>query len=117
MKIADVTGRLKEEPCPGTLVFTVDGQEHRLDVLDDDESHDLWAVFRDRTAGQTTYGGGRFLHVALPGPDNRVVLDFNYAYSPPCAFTPFATCPLPPRQNWLPIAVPAGEKKYRGGHE
>ncbi len=117
LKVTDVTGRVKAEPSPGTIVFTVAGQEQRLDVLDDDETYDLWAVFRDQTAGKTTYGGGRFLHVALPGPDNRVVIDFNYAYSPPCAFTSFATCPLPPRQNWLRIPVPAGELKYRGGHE
>ncbi len=117
LKITDVTGRVKAEPSPGTIVFTVDGQEQRLEVLDDDETYDLWAVFRDQTAGKTTYGGGRFLHVDKPGADNRVVIDFNYAYSPPCAFTSFATCPLPPRQNWLRIPVPAGELKYRGGHE
>ena len=117
LKITDVTGRVKDEPSPGTLVFQVEGQEYRLDALDDDETHDLWVVFRDATAAKTTYGGGRFLHVPKPGADHRVVIDFNYAYSPPCAFTPFATCPLPPRQNWLPLAVRAGEMKYRGGHE
>lgn len=117
LKITDVTGRVRGEPSPGTLVFTVGGQEHRLEALDDDETHDLWVVFRDATAAKTTYTGGRFLHVAKPGADHRVVLDFNYAYSPPCAFTLFATCPIPPRQNWLRFAVPAGEKEYRGGHE
>lgn len=117
LRISDVTGAVNEEVSPGTLVFTVNGREHRLDALDDDETHDLFVIFRDRTAGKTTYGAGRFLHVDKPGADGRVVIDFNYAYNPPCAFTPFATCPIPPKQNWLPIPVAAGEKKYRGGHE
>jgi uncharacterized protein (DUF1684 family) len=78
----------------------VNGQECRLNALDDDDTHDLWVVFRDATAGKTTYGGGRFLHVPMPGADHRVVIDFDYAYGPPlCAFTPFATCPLPPRRE------------------
>lgn len=117
LRISDVTGAVNEEVSPGTLVFTVNGREHRLDALNDNETHDLFVIFRDRTAGKTTYGAGRFLHVDLPGADGRVVIDFNYAYNPPCAFTPFATCPIPPKQNWLPIPVAAGEKKYRGGHE
>ena len=67
-------------------------------------------VFRDRSSGRETYGAGRFLKAPI-GSDGKVVLDFNRAYSPPCAFTPFATCPLPPPENWLPVAVTAGEKK------
>ena len=72
---------------------------------------DLFVVFGDSTNGRETYGGGRFLYSALP-KDGQVVLDFNKAYNPPCAFTPFATCPLPPRQNRLPIPIAAGEKSY-----
>ena len=71
-------------------------------------------VFKDATSGKTTYGGGRFLYAALP-KDGKVVLDFNRAYNPPCAFTPYATCPLPPPRNRLTVPIEAGEKKY-GGH-
>ncbi len=69
----------------------------------------MFFVFRDRTSGRETYGAGRFLKV--PAGRRAHHLDFNFAYSPPCAFTAFATCPLPPPENWLPFAVPAGEKK------
>ena len=117
LPITDVTGAVHEESCPGTIVFTAKGRQQRLDALDDDETHDLWLVFRDGTSGHSTYGGGRFLHVAKPGADGRVTIDFNFAYNPPCAFTPFATCPLPPRQNHLHIEIPAGERRYAGGHE
>ncbi len=116
LPITDVTGAIHEEACPGTIVFTVSGKPQRLDALDDDETHDLWLVFRDRTSGHSTYGGGRFLHVAKPGADRRVTIDFNFAYNPPCAFTPFATCPVPPRQNNLHVAIPAGERQYAGEH-
>ena len=73
--------------------------------------NEAFFVFRDRTSGKETYGAGRFLTVLLNG-SNRITLDFNFAYNPPCAFTPFATCPLPPPENWLPFAIPAGEKKW-----
>lgn len=116
LAIDDVTGAVNQERSPGTIVFTLGGQEHRLEALSDEETHDLFILFRDATAGETTYGAGRFLHVALPGADSRVVIDFNHAYNPPCAFTGFATCPVPPRQNWLPFPVEAGELKYRGDH-
>jgi uncharacterized protein (DUF1684 family) len=77
----------------------------------------VWAA---RTSGKETYGAARFLYAALPkgglSQPGKVELDFNKAYNPPCAFTPFATCPLAPPENRLDIAVTAGEKKYRGGH-
>jgi uncharacterized protein len=82
-------------------------------VLDDPGSKDLFFVFRDLTAGKETYGAGRFLDTAPP-QDGKVVLDFNKAYNPPCAFTPYATCPLPPAENKLAVRIEAGEKKY--GH-
>jgi len=116
LAIQEVTGRVCDESSPGTVVFSVDGHEQRLAALEDLETHDLFILFRDATAGKTTYGPGRFLHAAKPGPDGRLVIDFNYAYNPPCAFTPFATCPIPPRQNWLSLPIKAGEKRYRGGH-
>ncbi|MEA2490620.1 MAG: uncharacterized protein QOH21_2412, partial [Acidobacteriota bacterium] len=63
-----------------------------------------------------TYPAGRYLYADMPGKDGTTVIDFNRAYNPPCAFTTFATCPLPPLQNRMPVRVTAGEKKYRGGH-
>jgi uncharacterized protein (DUF1684 family) len=79
-------------------------------------SDELFIVFGDSTNGKETYGGGRFLAAAKPGPDGVTTLDFNRAYNPPCAFTPFATCPLPPKENRLAVRVEAGEKKYAKGH-
>jgi uncharacterized protein len=117
VQIADVTGSVKAETVAGAVTFDVGGKPYRLLALDDDETHDLWLIFKDRTSGATTHGGGRFLHVAKPGPDGRLTVDFNFSYSPPCTFTPFATCPLPPRENHLTLAIPAGEKKYRGETE
>jgi uncharacterized protein (DUF1684 family) len=113
---ADVTGVTTDEPCPGALVFKLDGRELRLDALEDKEAGDLFLIFRDATSGTSTYGSGRYLHAPMPDAQGRVVLDFNFAYNPPCAFTDFATCQLPPRQNWLPIMLEVGEKRYRDGH-
>ena len=96
---------------PGALVFDLDGQSYRLDAVLETGEVDLFIIFADRTNGTETYGAGRFLYAAPPA-NGRTVLDFNKAYNPPCAFTPFATCPLPPRQNRLPVRVTAGEKKY-----
>jgi uncharacterized protein (DUF1684 family) len=97
---------------PGALVFTLNGQECRLDPvvgsLDDD---DYFVIFRDATSGDETYGSGRFLYTDLPA-DGQVIVDFNKAYNPPCAFSPYTTCPLPPPQNELKVAVRAGEKAY-----
>ena len=69
-------------------------------------------IFADQTNGYETYGAGRFVYASMPGEDGKTILDFNKAYNPPCAFTRFATCPLPPAQNVLPIKVTAGEKNY-----
>ncbi len=74
-----------------------------------------FVVFADRTSGKETYGAARFLYVDPP-KNGKVIVDFNKAYNPPCAFTPFATCPLAPPENRLDLRVTAGEKKYRGGH-
>jgi uncharacterized protein (DUF1684 family) len=117
LSITDVTGSTSHQPLAGLAHFTVDGKPFTLAAVEDDESHDLWFIFRDGTSGTSTYGGGRFLHAAKPGSDGRVILDFNFAYNPPCAFTPFATCPVPPRQNWLPLAISAGERRYGNADE
>lgn len=114
--IADVTGMTTEYTSPGTLVFTVDGREHRLDTIPEEGGDRLFIIFKDETSRDTTYPAGRYLYAERPGPDGKVIVDFNRAYNPPCAFTDFATCPLPPPQNRLRVAVEAGEKKYAKGH-
>lgn len=110
LRITDVTGATKEEKSPGSVRFLVGGREYHLAVLEDAETNDFFILFRDGTSGKSTYPTGRFLHAAHPDPSGRVWLDFNRAYNPPCAFTSYATCPLPPRVNWLPFPVEAGEK-------
>jgi hypothetical protein len=116
VKVPNVLGQMNEMPSPGYAEFTRDGQTIRLDgVLEEKDADELFYIVRDGTSGKETYGSGRFLYAPLP-KDGRVVLDFNKAYSPPCAFTPYATCPLPPRQNWITLRVEAGEKVYGPGH-
>ncbi len=100
---------------PGAVVFAVDGQEYRLDVTGNPDSKRFSVVFGDETNGGETYGGGRFLSVEAPFEGDWIVIDFNRAYNPPCVFTAFATCPLPPPQNKLALRVEAGEKMYFGG--
>jgi uncharacterized protein (DUF1684 family) len=112
--IHDVIGNTTETEFGGTLKFEVNGQTYTLDATLEGED-DLFIVFADYTNGNKTYGAGRFLYAKKPKEGNKVVLDFNKAYNPPCAFTDFATCPLPPDQNKLPIEVTAGELKY-GNH-
>jgi uncharacterized protein (DUF1684 family) len=114
--ITDITGMTADNPSPGALVFTVDGKEYRLDPILEEGEKDYFIIFRDATSKDETYQAGRYLYASPAGPDGKVIVDFNKAYNPPCTFTPFATCPLPPQQNRLPIRIEAGEKKYRGGH-
>ena len=115
--ITNVLGQTSDEVSPGAIVFEMNGNTYRLDPILEEGSDELFIIFADQTSARETYGAGRFLYAAKPGADNRVILDFNKAYNPPCAFTPYATCPLPPQQNRLPIRIEAGEKKYEGlGH-
>jgi uncharacterized protein (DUF1684 family) len=112
--ILNVIGLTEEMQSPGYAVFRLQGQEYRLrPVLETADAPELFFIFRDLTSGKETYGAGRFLYSELP-KDGRVTLDFNKAYNPPCAFTPYATCPLPPAENRLAVRIEAGEKKY--GH-
>ena len=114
--IVNILGMTEDEPSPGQIVFNVGGKEYRLDPVLEAGSPDLFVIFRDETAGKETYGAGRYLYTDPP-KDGKVILDFNRAYNPPCAFSPFATCPLPPRQNRLPFRIEAGEKAFHGaGH-
>ena len=117
IELATEVGTLERHVVPGRIVFERDGQHFTVfPVINNPGDTGLFVVFSDRTSGHETYGAARFLNVDAPH-DGHVVLDFNRAYNPPCAFTAFATCPLPPPQNRLPVRVTAGELKYRGdGH-
>ena len=108
--IANVRGEIAYEKVAGTLEFAVNGQKMTLDALDDEGN--LFIIFRDGTSNSATYPPGRFLFIEKP-KDGQWVVDFNKAYNPPCAFSAFTTCPLPPPQNWLKSDVAAGEK-YAG---
>ena len=111
ISIQDVLEIYHETPFQGYVTFEWDGEEHRLEARVDEE--DLVRLdFRDTTNGDTTYVGGRFLIAEMP-QNGRIVVDFNEAYNPPCAYTDYATCPLPPPENRLPIRIESGEKVYR----
>jgi uncharacterized protein len=115
LPIANVIGQTEPMDCPGYAVFRVDGRDYRLyPILEEPGAKELFYIFRDRTSGKETYGAGRFLYSDLPA-NGTVLLDFNRAYNPPCAFTPYATCPLPPQENRLPVRIEAGELNY-GDH-
>ncbi len=111
--IVDVTGFTQALRNPGAIRWQRDGRDYRLEALQTEDGEDLFLIFADRSNRSTTYGAGRYLNTRPPDADGRVVVDFNYAYSPPCAFSPYATCPLPPPENRLDLLVSAGEKRYR----
>jgi uncharacterized protein len=112
IRIVNILGMEEEDVSPGAVVFTRDGREWRLDtVLEQPGDKELFIMFADTTSGHETYGAGRFLYVPLP-TNGTTRLDFNKAYNPPCALNDFATCPLPPPQNRLPLRIDAGEKVY-----
>jgi uncharacterized protein (DUF1684 family) len=115
--IVNVLGMVEEQPSPGKLVFEVAGKDYSLDTIAEKGSKELFVIFKDETSGKETYGAGRYLYTDQADARGTVILDFNKAYNPPCAFTSYATCPLPPSQNRLALAVEAGEKKYaKSGH-
>ncbi len=108
--IANVLGDVSPWPSPGHVVFTLGGREYRLyPVVEDPSPKQLFFIIKDETSGKETYGGGRFLYTDMPS-NGRVVLDFNRAENPPCAYTEFATCPLPPKENALGLRIDAGER-------
>ena len=111
--VPSVIGIAEPMLSPGSALFELGGRELRLDPVLEPGETQLFFIFRDATSGRGSYGGGRFLY-ADPPKDGRIVLDFNKAYSPPCAFTPYATCPLPPAQNRLAVAIEAGEMSGSG---
>jgi len=112
LAIPTVLNTIDEEPSPGAFVFDVDNQTYRLDATGKMTDKELFVIFTDQTNGKETYGAGRFLYVATPDESGKTTIDFNKAYNPPCAFTEYATCPLPPEQNKLTIRTTAGEKNY-----
>ena len=112
--IPSVIGTVDTLPSPGAVEFEREGEQFALHpVIEDSASGELFFIFRDETSGGETYPGGRFLYADRPTAAGEVILDFNRAVSPPCAFTDFATCPLPPPENSLRLRVTAGEM-HRG---
>ena len=109
--VPNILGDVDQEDSPGYVEFTLKGRQFRLDPVT--EGDVLFFIFKDLTAGRETYPSGRFVYAEMP-KNGEVVLDFNQAVNPPCAFTPYATCPLPPAQNHLAIRIEAGELRY--GH-
>ena len=110
IEIPTVYGTVRERLTPGALEFSIEGTTYSLDPVVSGEDDPFFVIFSDETNGETTYSGGRFLYVKRPGSDGTTVIDFNKAYSPPCAFTEFATCPLPPADNRFSLEITAGEK-------
>jgi uncharacterized protein (DUF1684 family) len=106
ISIINVLGDVNQEKSTGRALFQLQGKEHSLEPVD--QGAQLFFIFSDETSGKETYGGGRFLYADRP-KDGSVILDFNKAVNPPCAFTQFATCPLPPSQNRLRVRIEAGE--------
>ena len=112
----NIIGQTDKVIVPGAAVFEHDGQTFRVEpVIETPGDTEYFLVFADKTSGKETYGAARFVYSEAP-KDGKIVIDFNKAYNPPCAFTPYATCPLPTAQNRMKTRVTAGEKKYRGEH-
>jgi uncharacterized protein (DUF1684 family) len=116
IEIADVTGAVSSDVTPGSIAFERDGATWRLAALEGEEDGSLWLIFGDATNGTETYGAGRFLYTEPPADDGTVIVDFNLAYNPPCVFSPYATCPLPPSQNKLSLRIEAGELDFHTPH-
>lgn len=115
MEVPNVLGQVDDEMSPGAIVFTKDNQNYRLNAIDAGDK--LWFIFADGTSGKETYGGGRFLYTDTKADSTgKVIVDFNKAYNPPCVLTKFATCPLPPRENYIKLRITAGEKVWGGKH-
>ena len=115
LTIPNVLGQVSQEESPGVAEFVLNGQTLRLAPIQEDK-RSLFFIFRDTTSRTTTYGAGRFLTTPLPSnglsSPGTVEMDFNMAVNPPCGYTPYATCPLPPEQNRLAVAIEGGEKRY-----
>lgn len=113
LMITNVLGQQVSSKNAGKLLFKFKNKPYSLDVIDEGD-HQFFIAFADATSGSTTYGSGRFIYIDPPDDKGNTFIDFNKAFNPPCAFTKFATCPLPPPQNRLSFPITAGEKNY--GH-
>ena len=113
LAITNILGMTEENISTGALVFTKDGKQFKLDALVEDNQY--FIIFADETSGEETYGAGRFIYVNKNDSTGKIILDFNKAFNPPCVFTKYATCPLPPKQNHLKMKVTAGELMFKGG--
>lgn len=111
--VPNILGMIEESESLGAVVFSKDGKEYKLDVLGEGDSY--FIIFADETSGKETYGAGRFLYTDAADSSGKVIVDFNKAYNPPCNFTKYATCPLPPKDNHLKLRITAGEKVFEGG--
>lgn len=111
LDVVNIIGTTDAVANPGVVEFERDDTTFRLEALDEGDGK-LFLILADRTSGHGSYGAGRYLYANMPDAQGRVLLDFNQAYNPPCAFTSFATCPLPPRENRLDLQITAGEKAY-----
>ncbi len=112
--VPNILGDVEDEIISGQLVFSIENKKFTLDPIN--SGNRFFIIFADETNGESTYGAGRFLYTDKPDSTGTVILDFNKAYNPPCAFTKYATCPLPPEENRLGIKITAGEKNYGEGH-
>jgi uncharacterized protein len=110
VRMATSTGEEQVYRRYGVVRFNVDGETAQLTLYASDDSDDLFVPFRDATSGHESYGAGRYLEVHAHGDD--VTIDFNYAYNPNCAYDPAWSCPVPPAENWLKVAIRAGEKAF-----
>jgi uncharacterized protein (DUF1684 family) len=111
--IPDILGESYQDSLYGTLEFTVEGENYSIAPLGHPQKDDeFFIIFGDQSNGESTYSGGRYLYIPTPDEGRRTYIDFNKAYNPPCVFTNYATCPLPPKQNQLDLEVTAGEKVY-----
>ncbi|MCB9259072.1 MAG: DUF1684 domain-containing protein [Ignavibacteriales bacterium] len=114
IEVPTILGTVEKELSPGKIEFNFENKNYSLEPVA--AGKNLFVIFADLTSGEETYGAGRFLYVTAPDSNNNLILDFNKAYNPPCAFTKYATCPLPPEGNKLRIKITAGEKNYGEGH-
>ncbi len=110
--IVNILSQVEPMVNPGTVTFEKDGKSYTLEAVDEGD-HRLFLVYADRTSGHESYAAARFLYADYPNAEGTTVVDFNKGYNPPCAFTPFSTCPMPPASNRLDLAINAGEKKPR----
>ena len=110
MELSNTLGDIQPARTSGSVAVRVGGKELRMTAIDSDDR--LWFIFRDLTSGSETYPSARFLYADAPGAGGWTTVDFNQAYNPPCAYNPYTTCPLPPRENRLTVRIEAGELDY-----